>query len=212
MRTLVCLVTLFLATVMNGQTSLFTHHNFNNIAAGHNVIAIIPFDASVTLRPKQMKEIPPEQLERMELAEGEAIQTAMHAWFMRRAKQGRLRVAIQDTRTTNALLLQNDITEENIKEFTPQQLCDILQVDALISGTFQTNKPMSEGASLVLGAVFGFFGSTSQAVMNMYVHNADDGTILVNYHKRVEGSLGTTEDQLINRLMRKASRRIAYTD
>ena len=45
----------------------------------------------------------------------------------------------------------------------------------------------------------------------MSVHNAQDGILLWNYNKKVRGSLGSSPEDLINILMRKASRRLAYT-
>ncbi len=201
----------FLVLPAVAQTSLYTHPEFDAIASGHSVIGIVPFDATVKLRPKHMKEITTEQLERMEIAEGENLQNAMYAWFLRRDKQGKLNVRVQDPATTMAKLKQAGIETGDIPDHTPQELCAILGVDALISGTLSTDKPMSEGASVAIGAIFGVWGSTNSAVVNMYVHNAMDGEVLVNYHKRVQGSLGSNTDQLINVLMRKASRRIAYT-
>ena len=70
---------------------------------------------------------------------------------------------------------------------------------------------MSEGASAVFGVLIGFWGSTNSAVVNMSVHNAADGVLLWNYNKKVRGSLGSGPEDLINILMRKASRRLSYT-
>lgn len=78
-------------------------------------------------------------------------------------------------------------------------------------GTFDTNKPMSEGASVALGLLIGFWGTTNSATINLSIYNAVDGELLVNYNKKVRGSIGSDNDSLINILMRKASRRIAYT-
>ena len=91
------------------------------------------------------------------------------------------------------------------------ELAEILGVDAIISGNYETDKPMSEGASVALGLLIGFWGSTNNATVNMSVHNAKDGILLWNYNKKVSGSIGSSPDDLINRLMRKASRRLAYT-
>lgn len=70
---------------------------------------------------------------------------------------------------------------------------------------------MSDGASIALGLLIGFWGSTNNAVINMSVHNANDGVLLWNYNKKVRGSIGSSPEDLINILMRKASRRLAYT-
>ena len=120
-------------------------------------------------------------------------------------------VEIQDPRTTTALLKKENIDYDNILDYTPQELAKLLGVDAVISGDFETNKPMSEGASIVLGSLFGFFGSTNSATLNMSVHNAEDGVLLWNYNKKVNGSIGSDTEDLVNTLMRKASRRLAYT-
>lgn len=194
------------------QTSLYENPDFDNIATSHKIIAMVPFKTQVKLRPKQMKDMTDEQLDRLEKSEGESIQSAMYSWFLKRKKRGKLlNLEIQDPRTTNAILLKKDISYENILEYTPAELAKLLEVDAIISGDFETDKPMSEGASVALGLLVGFWGSTNNAVINMSVHNAADGILLWNYNKKVRGSLGSSSEDLINVLMRKASRRLAYT-
>jgi hypothetical protein len=209
----------FLITILLGislftvaQTNLYENPDFDKIAESHKIIAIVPFKTQVKLRPKQMKDMTGEQLQRLEKAEGEGIQTAMYSWFLKRKKRGDLQtLEIQDPKVTTAMLKRNEISYDNITDFTPQELAKFLEVDAVISGEYETNKPMSEGAAVVLGALVGFFGATNNAVVNMSVHNAADGVLLWNYNKKVSGSIGSSSEDLINILMRKASRRLAYT-
>ena len=203
---------LVIAFSFNAQTNLYENPQFDEIAKSHKTIAIVPFKTQVKLRPKQMKDMTNEQLHRIEKAEGEGIQSAMYSWFLKRKKRGDMEtVEIQDPRTTTALLKKENIDYDNILDYTPQELAKLLGVDAVISGDFETNKPMSEGASIVLGSLFGFFGSTNSATLNMSVHNAEDGVLLWNYNKKVNGSIGSDTEDLVNTLMRKASRRLAYT-
>ncbi|MCG9972216.1 hypothetical protein [Christiangramia crocea] len=190
------------------QTNLYQHPDFEQKTADHKVVAILPFDANVSLRPKQMKEITPKQLADIEKNEGLSVQSAMYSWFLKRKKRGDLLVEIQDPKRTNALLSQNDV---NLKAITSEELAGILGVDAVITGIFETDKPMSDGASIALGLLVGFWGSTNAATLNMSVNDGTDGELLWNYNKRVAGSLGSNTDQLINKLMRKASRRLGYT-
>lgn len=203
---------LILTQSVLAQTNLYENPNFDEISKTHKIIAVVPFKTQVKLRPKQMKDMSVEQLNRIEKSEGESIQGAMYSWFLKRKKRGDLQsLEVQDPRTTTAMLKKQNIDYDNIMDFTPQDLAKILEVDAVISGDFETNKPMSEGASVVLGALFGFFGTTNSATMNMSVHNAADGILLWNYNKQVSGSIGSDTEDLINTLMRKASRRLAYT-
>ncbi|TDU43889.1 hypothetical protein BXY82_1310 [Gelidibacter sediminis] len=194
------------------QTNLYENPQFDDIAKTHKSIAITPFKTQVKLRPKQMKDMTSEQLDRIEKSEGEGIQTAMYSWFLKRKKRGDMQtIEIQDPKATTALLNKKDINYTNISNYTPQELAEILGVDAVISGDFETDKPMSEGASIALGLLVGFWGSTNSAVINMSVHNAEDGVLLWNYNKKVKGGMGSSSEDLINILMRKASRRLSYT-
>lgn len=193
------------------QTSLYTHPNFDNIARDHQIIAVLPFEATVSLRPKDMERMSAEDIAKMEESEGKSIQSAMYSWFLKRKKRGKLLVDVQTIAETNALLNKAGITQDNLSEFTPKEIAGLLGVDAVIMGTYETNKPMSEGAATALGLVFGVWGPTNQATVNLFIYNGVDGEVLTNYLKQVSGSMGSSPDDLINVLMRKASRRIAYT-
>ncbi len=210
-RILLTTIIVLTGVIVFSQTQLYENPKFDEIAKDHKIIGIIPFKASVTLRPKQMKEMTTEQLNKMEISEGEGIQSALYSWFLRREKRGTLTVKVQDISITNAKLKKAGITIDNYQEYTPSELAKLLEVDAIIMGTFETTKPMSEGASVALGLLVGFYGSTNKAVLNLFIYNAKDGELLVNYNKAVAGSIGSSTDDLVNKLMRKASRRIAYT-
>jgi len=212
MKKILFLLAFVVSTSILAQTNLYENPKFDAIAKNHQSIGIIPFKATVKLRPKQMAKMSPEQFKRLEISEGKSIQTAMYSWFLKRKKRGKLlSIEVQDPNKTMVLLGKEGITQENLSNYTPEEIAKILGVDALISGTYNTNKPMSEGASVALGVLIGFWGTTNSATVNMSVHNASDGVLLWNYNKKVRGSIGSSPEDLINVLMRKASRRLSYT-
>lgn len=124
-------------------------------------------------------------------------------------EKGKLEINVQDPKKTNDILLKNEI--QDLKLLTPEELAKLLEVDAVITGHFETDKPMSDGALIALGLLVRFWGTTNSATINMSVNNAADGFLLWNYNKRVSGGIGSSTDVLINTLMLKASRRLAYT-
>ena len=201
-----------LATQVFSQTHLYENPDFEQIAEGHEEIAIIPFNASITLGPLQMMEISADQLAQMEEAEGEDIQFAMYSWFLKRAKRGSLKVKVQSPSETNAKLKQAGLSYETYDEYTPSELAELLGVDAVVMGSLETDKPISEGASIALSLLSGIRTSTNLVAVNLFIYNGIDGDLLINYHKAVSGSVGSSPENLVNTLMRKASRRIAYTD
>ncbi len=194
------------------QTNLYENPDFDEIAKDHKIIAIVPFKTQVTLRPRQRDKMSDKEFADLERSEGEGLQGAMFSWFLKRKKRGKLlSLDLQEPKRTNALLAKEGITYDNIYEYTSDELAKILGVDAIISGDYETNKPMSEGASLALGLLVGFGGATNTAVVNMSVNNGIDGVLLWNYNKKVRGGFGSSPDDLVNVLMRKASRRLSYT-
>jgi hypothetical protein len=202
----------FLCTIALAQTHLYEHPQIDQYIAKHDKVAILPFKTSITLRPKDMKSMSNEQIQKMEEDEGLSIQSAMHSWFLKREKNGKLKVSFLDPLTTNAKLRKMGVTSDNFQDYTPSELADILEVDAIIMGSFETNKPMSEGASVALGVLVGFYGNTNKAVLNMSIYDSEEGLQIANYNKAISGSIGSSTEDLINILMRKASRRISYTD
>ena len=167
------------------QTSLYENPKFDEIAKNHKSLGILPFKTTVELRKKDMAKMSKGELAKLEVKESESIQLSMFSWFLKRKTKGKMQtIEVQDPKTTNALLRKRNITEKNIKKYTPKQLADILKVDAVIMGDYKTTKPMSNGASIALGLLGGLWGSTNTATINMSVYNRKDGVLLWNYNKR----------------------------
>lgn len=209
MKKQLTILTLFITSALFAQTKLYVHPDAKQYVSNTKTIAILPLDTSVKLRPKELKNFTQEQIVEMENAQSLSIQKAMYSWFLTRKKRGELLVDVQNPTVTNSLLKKAGIDALKAYEEMPQDICNLLGVEAIVTGNFSTNKPMSNGAALGL-ALFGIGGATQNATANLdFIHN--DNEVVVNYLKNIKGGLGSSSDDLINILMRKASRRIPYT-
>ena len=194
------------------QTKLYVHEDADSYVKATKSLAILPLDVQVKMRPKQLKDFTPEQIIVMGHNEAKDIQRAMYSWFLTRKKRGSLLVeSVQRPTVTNAILKKNGIDIHSYSDLTPSELGEILGVDLIITGTFETSKPMSDGAGVALALLAGVGGATSQATANIDFINTSDNELVVNYFKKIKGSLGSNSEDLINILMRKVSRRIPYT-
>jgi len=206
------LLILFIGAMAFGQTKLYVHPDADNYAAKTKTIAILPLDVQVKLRPKQLKDFTTEQIENMEKAEALDIQKGMHSWFLTRKKRGTFTKDVQTPARTNAILTKAGIDIHNVTEYLPSELGAILGVECVVMGSFETSKPMSDAAGIAIGVLFGAFTATNNAVCNLDFYNVEDDELVVNYLKKISGSLGTDAQDLINILMRKVTRRIPYTN
>ena len=205
------LILILTSFVSYSQTKLYIHPDADTYVANTKIIAILPLKVQVKLRPKQMKDFTLEQLDNLEKKEALDIQKAMHSWFLTRKQRGAFLLKVQAVARTNALLLKEGIDIHNLDLYTPNEIGKILGVETIVMGTFETSKPMSVGAGAALLILTGGAFSTQTAVTNMDFYNVSDGELVVNYYKKVRGSLGSDSQDMINKLMRKVTRRIPYT-
>ncbi len=205
------LLSFFSLYIVSAQTKLYVHPDGDNYARNTKSLAIIPLDVQVKLRPKQLKDFTPEQLDEMEKSESLDIQKAMQTWFLTRKKRGSSTLKVQSPLRTNALLKKSGIDIHKVSEYLPSEIGKILGVDCIVMGSFETSKPMSDAAGIAIGLLFGGVASTNNAVCNLDFYDTRDDELVVNYLKKVSGGLGTDAQDLINILMRKVTRRIPYT-
>jgi hypothetical protein len=196
---------------MAQNREIYTNPAFATLAKEHKTLAILPFQATIGLRPNQMKAMTPERMKEMEKNEGLAVQSALQTYFLKEQGKDDFTVSFQDANTTNALLLKNNITAENIKTFTPAELSKVLGVDGVIMGTFTTDKPMSDGASLALGLAVGFYGATNSGKTSINIYDGTTGDLLWKYEKSLARGLGSDTGTIITTIMRKASRQFPYS-
>ena len=208
------LLSAFLIVIAShGQTrEIYVNDNFAALAKDHKVLAILPFKAILKLRPRQMEQMSPEQFQKLQKDEALAVQSAIHSYLLKRKEQYNLSINFLDVMTTNALLTKGNVTQENIDSFTPKELADILDVDAIITGVLSTDKPMSEGASAALGLLVGFYGPTNSGKCTININDRATGELMWKYEKTLSRSLGSDTNTVINTIMRKASRQLPYID
>jgi hypothetical protein len=189
---------------------IYVNPNFNTLSANHQKLAILPFKAIIKLRPKQMEKMSADQFNQLQQDEGKAVQSAMQSYFLKRKEQHNFKITFLDLLTTNAVLAKNNIDATNIERFTPKELCELLEVDGIITGILSTDKPMSDGASLALGLLVGFYGPTNSGKCTININDGATSELLWKYEKTLSRSLGSDTNTVINTIMRKASRQLPY--
>ncbi len=175
-------------------------------ASSHKIIAIAPPRVSIAA----IKNVDLEALKEQQRTESINFQKEMYSWLLRRKRQNRISVEIQDMESTNAKLKKAGYFDDT--PMSPSEICEALEVDGLITSNYSLSKPMSEGAAFALGVLVGVRGSTNKTTVTLEIHDKDSQKLLWNYNHTVSGSVGSTPTQLVDDLMRHVSKRMPYSN
>ena len=196
--------------------SIYLAQDFRAYAPRHKTVAILPADVTIRLRPNQAKNTTAQQQRDMQTQTGLDYQERIYAWLLRRSQQRGYTVQFQDVRQTTVRLRESNIPFQELRTHSPQELAQILGVDAVLTTSVLTTKPMSEGAAVALGVASalmggGAWGATNQANITVNIHEAEAGKLLWKYDFVAAGSVFSSPETVVDALMRNASKKFPYT-
>lgn len=204
---------LLLAVAAAAQTrEIYTNPKFRELTKAHQTVAVLPFKVVLSLRPAEVtKRGGAEGVQRLEEQEGLSVQDAMHSYFLKMKQEREIAVDVQDLNKTNALLARNGLTPAKLAAATMEELAALLGVDAVVSGTFESSQPMSDGAAVAVLMVTGFGGATNTGKLAVNINDGKTGELLWKYDKTLARGLGSNTGTIIMTIMRKASRQMPYS-
>lgn len=190
---------------------IYQSSNFSSALAKHKTVAILPAEVTMQLRPNEAKKLTQEQVDDLVMKTGYDIQEKMYGWFLRRGDKFQYTVTFQDVTRTNALLKDAGISYADLKTTDRAKLAKILGVDAVLQDRTNMQKPMSEGAAVAVGVLVGAWGATNQVQTTINIHDGTSGDLLWKYDYQAQGSVGSSSTQLVDALMRNASKKFPYS-
>lgn len=190
---------------------IYKSSNFSTALAKHKTVAILPAEVSMQLRPNQTKNMTQQQLDEMATKTGYDIQEKMYGWFIRRESKFNYTVTFQDVTRTNAKLKEAGISYSDLKTTDRAKLAKILGVDAVMQDKANMEKPMSEGAAVAVGLLVGAWGNTNKVQTTINIHDGTSGDLLWKYDYEASGSVGSSTNNLVDALMRNATRKFPYS-
>ena len=195
----------FTTLLISSCAKIYQSPDALRIAQRHKIIAITP--PKVAIAPS--KKSTPEGIIEQQKTESLNFQKEMHSWLLRRKMQNKITVEIQDVETTNAKLKKAGYFEG--APLTPAEISELLGVDAILTSNYSLSKPMSEGGAIAVGLIFGEWGNTNEATVTLDLHDRTTQKMIWNFNHKVGGSVFSSSSQLVDDLMRNASRNMPYS-
>ncbi len=190
-----------------GAKQIFSSEKLTTEIAKHKVVAILPFETKITYK-KQPKSFNLEASKEQEKTMSKSIQSSMYTFLLRKGKD--YNVDFQDVDKTNILLKKAGMADK-LDEFTKDEMAKALGVDAVIGGRFETEQSKSEAGAIASAVLFGGWGGkTGSGSLTLTLNNGNTGDLLWRFFKTMDDGLGTSTDDLVERMMRKVSRNFPY--
>lgn len=208
MKNLYALVLIFVSTLtMNAQKQIFETPNMEEIISTHKTVAILPFGTTISYR-KQPKDFNAAANKEEEIKLGLDMQTGMYTFLLR--KSSNYSVVVQDVEKTNILLRKNNLMDKLV-ETSPEELAEILGVDAVIKCSYAYQKTKSEGGAIALTLLVGFgTGSVATGALTMQINDGKNGGLLWRYYKQMAEDVMSSPNAMMERMMRKVGRNFPY--
>ncbi|NER09030.1 hypothetical protein GWK09_00740 [Muriicola jejuensis] len=206
MKRLLSVLILLQVLLLQGQKNIYESDRFEELSADHQVLAIIPFLTNLELK----EGVDGADLKKLEEREGYAVQDALETYFGRGKKRKKFSVDFQNTKNTNAILAQNDINYSNIDTYTIKQLSEILGVDGIVSGNMDLNILLSEGVPSEFSFIDYILGDANYGRIGIKVSDGKTGKLLWKYEKEINKKSGRNTTDLIESMMKKATRKFPY--
>ncbi|WP_136467254.1 hypothetical protein [Flagellimonas onchidii] len=206
MKNIFFLIAFLAFTFGNAQKNIYENRRFDELSAHHQLLAIVPFITQLDLK----KSVNEDELKNLAQREGYAVQNALETYFSKRKKRKKFNVEFQNIEDTNAILAQNGITYQNLDIYTTKELCKILKVDGIISGNLNLNILLSKGVPTNFNLLDYFSGDANYGRIGVKVSDGGSGKLLWKYEKAITKKTGKNTTELIDKMMKLASRKFPY--
>jgi len=204
----VCLTALSASAQFETAKQVYESPKLKDAVKAHKLVAILPFTVKITYK-KLPKNYDAAANQNQEIQMGKSIQSSMYTYLLRKADN--YTVTFQDVEKTNVLLNRAKFAD-SLSMHTKDEIAKVLGVDAVMFGTYDQETTKSESGAIITTALFGGLGSkTGEGGITLQIANGSDGEMIWRYTKRMNESLFTSTDDVIERQMRKISRNFPYS-
>ncbi|MEM8506360.1 MAG: hypothetical protein AAF717_00970 [Bacteroidota bacterium] len=206
MRKLLFLLVIVSVGVTTAQKDIYESSRFNELGMQHELLAIVPFITQLDLE----QSVSEQELKELAEREGYAVQGALETYFSIRKRRKKFNVDFQNVKETNALLTKNGVTYKNIDIYTVKELSEMLGVDGIISGSLDLNVLLSKGVSTDFNLLDYLRGDANYGRIGIKISDGSSGKLLWKYEKEITRKSGKNTDELIDKMMKAASRKFPY--
>jgi hypothetical protein len=205
--------------------NVYKSADFSTKASRHKTVAILPFQITQTGHVSKKETV--DDIKAANEKWAYAFQQSLLSYSLRhtsRNRKGQM-ISFQGIQQTNAILKESGLTIEAMYGKRPEELAQLLGVDAVIMTTLEKDKNFSDGVAYgvaagravlnavsksgTLGAPLGGLNA-ADVNLNSYLYDAKDGKLLWKTFRQGGTDLPTNTDDLVEFYSNWIARKLPY--
>jgi hypothetical protein len=198
------LLLLFLSTLLFSCISIQEIPAVVEISQMHQRIAVLPISATVE-RKIWMNQEKYLELNRLK---SEETQQRVYRYLQFYSRNGSLHAEVMSPEEVNSILRGAGFPST---KFTNNDLCSLLQVDAIIYGQIEVREPVSEVTAMAISNTYSnamVITNIVQLTLNLY--DAKSATQIWNSEQINQGQMGSIKENMQKQVCRRAVRSLPY--
>lgn len=229
-RTLYLTLFLAVAGLLYACAKSYTTPVFSSKSIGHKLVAILPYQMVYT--GKEHKDLSPTEVNKINEAEAQAFQRALHNWLLREsgADKKDIKIEFQTPERTNRILQDSGIALVDAWKETPERLAKILGVQSIvytrcekekfltdlesfgleIAGDILDKIKLPDGISLPPGADPNNYNRTYRIKIDCQLLNAADASLLWKLPLDTEIDWNSRANDVIEQAGRMCAKKFPY--
>ena len=199
------LFSIFLLT-FTSCANIYQASDASSLIREHKLIAIVTPD--VLISPQS--HIRPEALKHIQFGEAVKLQYEMYDWILRRKMQKRfMEVEVQNIELTNKKLKESGFFDNTI--ISEKELCEILEVDAIITSNYTLNTPFSTVGEVVNGILTDDWQPVKETTVLLSLYDQASSKHIWNYRSELIETSYSNASTFVQSFMHHASKRMPYS-
>ena len=189
--------------LITGCATVYLSPDGQGLANKHDLIAILPPNVVF----KSTKKMSAETVKQQQEDESKIFQQEIYTYLLKRKTRGQMVINIQDVEETNVAINRNDL---DLTKMTSSEICELLEVDGILSSQFGLSKPMSTGVAIALLLLTDIAGSTNEVTISLSLKDCSTKSLIWKYDHKYSGGVLSSPAQLVTGLMKDASKKMPY--
>ena len=205
---------LLVLALLTGCTSsgVLEAPDFYRLEQNHRSLGILPIKVYISPE-KQGAKTTQQDLDQRAATYREAFQGYLYSGLKTGAEEDKYSVTFQDIEITNAILEKHlgvKPTFDLLAHMTMAEICDLLGVDALVTGSLTLTRAMGNTAAIASILLTGLGGNTNEGTFSLSIYEGQNNRLIWTYELDGTGSVLSSEESVSKKMIDLVIRKFPY--